>query len=931
MSNQIDLIVSKQAQEQLDKLYNSLSKTHDMIIRINQNQITFNNSGAPKGIADLNVRIKDSIRLTGELSEAEQKLLTNTAKLERLKQAQINTSIRQNALARSQANEADRQAKANERLSSAYQQLSRQQAESARRVQDIIARGRTATQTQREYNRELSNAQDEFNSLNRRVLQADTAVGRFNRNVGNYPRQAFTGIGNILGAFGTVGGMSLLADMSKDIFKTTKEIQSLDLALKQVVETDAKFAESQAFLRDVSEKYGIEINGLTKQFTQFYVSAKDKISGKEIQQIFESVAKSAGFMGLSVDAQNRAFTALNQMMSKGTVSAEELKGQLGEALPGAFGIMAKSMGVTEQQLGKLMQDGKVLASDVLPKFAKELEKAYGIENKNRVESLSASQTRLSNTWTEFVRTLNESPTGGITKFFTSIINGANTALNALVSLNESSKQIRERFKLQSSSGTSDFLGNVKDIKQREELAKLTREDALKWIDIYNKKLTEAKENYKKYNEVSLANFSIENTRKRKQASDDIQRYNISLGTQKGRLLSANKVLLELTEKENKSIDYNTLATKKNTKAKKENVKEQKKINEYTEDWYLSEISRLEKIRNATADTTAEYKSYNTQLEALHYGLKLLRGDFNFEGEGLKLDLDKLGLTADAFEKFRKGGKEAVTELNSYLKGFYDQFGSESGMPTLFKVLNNEIDGFKDNWKVQAVAIMEIGQELTNVLTSQSKARFDAEYSRLEQQKNISLKFAGDNADAKTEIERQYEERRKVIQRRQAESEKRLAMFNIAINTAQAVMATLGKTGFAGIPLSVIIGAIGAAQLAMVASQEIPAFAEGGVHNGGLMLINDAKGSNYEETIVTPDGKAKKYKGRNVLVNAEKGTQIYTPKQWEKTKKEETPKFVNNHQEIEININENGFRKMISSNFKKREILNSRLTTKGRIV
>jgi hypothetical protein len=36
-------------------------------------------------------------------------------------------------------------------------------------------------------------------------------------------------------------------------------------------------------------------------------------------------------------------------------------------------------------------------------------------------------------------------------------------------------------------------------------------------------------------------------------------------------------------------------------------------------------------------------------------------------------------------------------------------------------------------------------------------------------------------------------------------------------------------------------------------------------------------------------------------------------------------------EVAIDINENGFKKMINSNGRTREVLNSRLTTKGRIV
>jgi len=298
-------------------------------------------------------------------------------------------------------------ARINSTLAGAYARLSAQQNQASRNLQDLIVRGRLATQTQREYDRELRTAQTEFNGLNQRITAADRAVGRFNRNVGNYPMQAVKGIKDLIGAFGVAGGVSLIAMVAKDIFTTTKELISLNNALKLVTETQANFQEQQMFLSRISEAYGTEIQGLTKQFTQFYVSAKDKISGKEIQNIFESITKAGSAMGLSTQNQERAFLALNQMMSKGTVSAEELRGQLGEALPGAFGIMSKAIGVTEIELGKMLKSGTVLAADVLPKFAKQLEITYGIENVTRIENLAAAQNRLSNAWTRFVSGLDE--------------------------------------------------------------------------------------------------------------------------------------------------------------------------------------------------------------------------------------------------------------------------------------------------------------------------------------------------------------------------------------------------------------------------------------------------------------------------------------------------------------------------------------------
>ena len=67
---------------------------------------------------------------------------------------------------------------------------------------------------------------------------------------------------------------------------------------------------------------------------------------------------------------------LAQMISKGTVQSEELKGQLGERLPSAFNLAAKAMGVNTQQLGKMLENGEVLATDLLPRLALELNKTF---------------------------------------------------------------------------------------------------------------------------------------------------------------------------------------------------------------------------------------------------------------------------------------------------------------------------------------------------------------------------------------------------------------------------------------------------------------------------------------------------------------------------------------------------------------------------
>jgi tape measure domain-containing protein len=63
---------------------------------------------------------------------------------------------------------------------------------------------------------------------------------------------------------------------------------------------------------------------------------------------------------------------LQQIASKGTVQMEELRGQLGERLPIAFGAAAKGLGLTQQELIKLVESGRLTADQFFPALTKGL-------------------------------------------------------------------------------------------------------------------------------------------------------------------------------------------------------------------------------------------------------------------------------------------------------------------------------------------------------------------------------------------------------------------------------------------------------------------------------------------------------------------------------------------------------------------------------
>jgi len=256
---------------------------------------------------------------------------------------------------------------------------------------------------------------------------------------------------------------------------------------------------------------------------------------------------------------------------------------------------------------------------------------------------------------------------------------------------------------------------------------------------------------------------------------------------------------------------------------------------------------------------------------------------DIQAESLKTQLESEKRQANLLKELEdivdKEQKDRDKKKADYLKSFADEFASNSGLTETFKMMSGQIEGFGEDTAVTFNAVAEASQEMFNKIAEYSMANYEQEYARLESQKETSLKFAGDSAAAKEKIEKDYAAKKKEIDKRKFEDEKKISMVNIVIDTAQAIMSTYKKTGFFGTPLAIIMGAFGAAQLAMVAAQQFPAYADGtDNHSGGLMLVNDGAGSNFQEKIILPNGKVIRPQGRNVLMDAPKGTKVLNHEQ-----------------------------------------------------
>lgn len=196
-----------------------------------------------------------------------------------------------------------------------------------------------------------------------------------------------------------VGGIGL-SNLVTRFIEVAKETNRVTTALKNVSGSMSKFADNQRYLLDLAKKYGLEINALTGNYAKFTAAAS--ISGMSMQEqrkIFESLSRATTAFGMSAEDSNGVFLALSQMMSKGKISSEELRSQMGERLPIALQAMAKAAGTSVAGLDKLLKEGKLLSADVLPRFADALnEMLPNVDTDN----LETSLNRLKNAFTGLV-------------------------------------------------------------------------------------------------------------------------------------------------------------------------------------------------------------------------------------------------------------------------------------------------------------------------------------------------------------------------------------------------------------------------------------------------------------------------------------------------------------------------------------------------
>lgn len=162
---------------------------------------------------------------------------------------------------------------------------------------------------------------------------------------------------------------------SLDAFRTSQKIES-GLAVAFKGDMVAVRAESE-YLLATANRIGVAFKDAAPAYAKYSIAARTfGFSLQETRFTFEKLAIASRDAGLSGAEFEGVLKAVEQMLSKGKIQAEELRGQLGDRLPGAFAAAAAGAKMTTEEFSKAMELGNVSAENVI-NLARELGKRSG--------------------------------------------------------------------------------------------------------------------------------------------------------------------------------------------------------------------------------------------------------------------------------------------------------------------------------------------------------------------------------------------------------------------------------------------------------------------------------------------------------------------------------------------------------------------------
>ena len=363
-----------------------------------------------------------------------------------------------------------------------------------------------------------------------------------------------------------------------------------------------------------------------------------------------------------------------------------------------------------------------------------------------------------------------------------------------------------------------------------------------------------------------------------------------------RVLITEKTLFEVEKLEVKSAKELNKLNKQEADLKVKNIQEaisarSEEINRAMQDELVNAAKSYE--QQTALNINSEQRRNEIAKEYQKQRLEIIRQynqiAFEFEMEQLKKTVDELELNEEKKSDIRKKMNE-LEKKNAKEIADYEINQTQLKIDAMLSLEEKFNKFLHDERTKTAQSAWNIMLDTMNMYYDEQLNRIDALEKREKEYYDDKLKMIDENVEAglmseeeaaarKRIIdeeqllkEKEYERQRKDMQRKQALWQKANASIQAIINTALAVTSAIATPPAPlGIALAAIVGAMGAAQIAMINSQSVPKYAHGtDEHRGGFARVGDAGRS---EMVIFPSGETWKTPARDTLTWLPKGTEI----------------------------------------------------------
>jgi len=214
---------------------------------------------------------------------------------------------------------------------------------------------------------------------------------------------------------GFVAGANNMMNSTKQLVSVLVNAQNAMQAMENTLVTSSgSLGQARIDIDELSEiatRLGVNLEASVIPFAKLAAST-DEMSRSQLFGVFEGFSTALAATHASAEKVQGTFLALQQMASKGVVSMQDLRRQLGEHIPGAMAAAAEAMGMGMDELVVAVRRGTVDATELLTKMGDVLQKKFAAAAALAAQSLKGQTERLRNSMLLFEAAMVESEGAG---------------------------------------------------------------------------------------------------------------------------------------------------------------------------------------------------------------------------------------------------------------------------------------------------------------------------------------------------------------------------------------------------------------------------------------------------------------------------------------------------------------------------------------